>query len=116
MPMPPPGYTFITPTQGMNTIPCWMVGNPVTIKWSGGPSGPVTISLINWWAWAVQSVLTPSTPNNGAFNWTVPKGLQTGIYCVYIQNVPPAGGSPTQWHYSSLFAINGPNSVGDQPS
>ncbi len=94
--------SFVTPSAGMPTLPYWVRGTTVTVKWTiGGYSGPVLLNLVDYCAWKVCASITASTPNSGSYSWKIPSDLACGLYQVYVQNV----GTPKIWCYSATFAI-----------
>jgi len=104
---PPPAsnYSWKIPVQGMPKIPVWNRGQTYTLKWTGGPPGPVQIYLVNWCTWTSQMVIVASTPNSHSYSWTIPSNLPCGVFECYIQN---ANGPATNWSYSFNFAITKP--------
>ncbi|MBS1538318.1 MAG: hypothetical protein JST20_11285 [Bacteroidetes bacterium] len=102
---PSSNYTWTTPTAGMPMIPVWKQGQTVNLTWTGGPTGPVKLYLINWCTWTAQLVIAGSTPNTHSYSWTVPATLPCGVYECYIQN---ATGTPVAWTYSLNFAVTRP--------
>lgn len=64
--------TVITPNGGEN----WAKGTTKTIKWSyiGNPGSKVKIELLR--NGAFNKLISSSTPNDGSYNWAIPK-LQT---------------------------------------
>lgn len=93
---------FITPPEGMKTIPAAYINDLVPISWKGGPEGNVAISLIDWCNWTVFRGINPAVPNTGLYNWRVPEDLPCGIYNIYITET---GQAPTDWRYSVPIAI-----------
>lgn len=95
-------YVWTTPIMGMPTIPVWTRGSTYNLTWTGGPTGPVKIYVVNWCTWTAVLQLATSAPNSHTFSWTVPTSLLCGVYECYIQN---ANGAATNWTYSQNFAI-----------
>jgi hypothetical protein len=102
MPAPLSSYTWITPIAGLPTIPVLTRGVTYTLKWSGGPPGPVKISVFNWCTLTTQLWIVGSAPNTHSYSWTVPLTLPCGIFYCNIQN---ASGPPAAWSHSSNFAV-----------
>lgn len=69
-----PSITVVSPNGGEN----WRKGTVRTIRWtsSGNPGVYVRIELMK--GSIVNRVITSSTPNDGAYNWTIPAAQTLG--------------------------------------
>ncbi len=94
-------FNIISPSSG----DIWYTGSSQTIMWSGGDGGwNVLISLIDWNAWTVYTVLNSNTLNDGSEGWNIPLTIPTGPYQIYIQEV-----NQLDWKYSGTFTIANPD-------
>jgi ethanolamine utilization protein EutP (predicted NTPase) len=81
--------TVISPNGGEN----WQKETTHTISWNGSISGNVKIELY-WDINNLETVITPSTPSTGGYNWTIP--VQTTVRTDYKVKI-------TSLDYPTLF-------------
>jgi len=76
------GYFSITGNGSFATVlaptgnDIWQVGTTFTVRWNSDSEDGMKVEL--WKGTKVSRVLTPSTPNSGAFSWAIPTNQPLG--------------------------------------
>lgn len=79
----------------------WTAGSTVTIQWTGGaPGWNVNLALIDVPTWTTVQSIASGVPNSGTYTWTIPPGVPSSTYQVYVEEV-----GKKDWAYSGDIKI-----------